>query len=83
MFSHTKKVGSLGRYGPRVGRKPKYEALKIEVESKSSRKCPTCTGGKLQRVGCGIWKCRTCGFTFTGGAHVPVVKRVVPEEEKQ
>jgi large subunit ribosomal protein L37Ae len=83
MFSHTKKVGSLGRYGPRVGRKPKYEALKIEEESKKSRNCPTCTQGKLKRLGAGIWECRTCGFTFTGGAHMPVVKRIVPEEEKQ
>lgn len=83
MFSHTKKVGSLGRYGPRVGRKLRYGAEKIETESRRSRQCPTCSRGKLQRTGGGIWVCRTCGYTFAGGAHIPVVKRVISEEVKE
>jgi large subunit ribosomal protein L37Ae len=80
MYSHTKKVGSLGRYGPRIGRKMRYEALKIETESKSSRNCPTCQRGQLKRSAAGIWKCKACGYNFTGGTHIPVVKRVVAEE---
>ena len=83
MFSHTKKVGSLGRYGPRLGRKMRYEALKIENESKATRACRTCSRGKLKRMGAGIWKCRSCSFTFSGGAHMPVVRRVTVEEEKK
>jgi len=83
MYSHTKKIGSLGRYGPRIGRKPRYEALKIEDESKSSRSCPTCIRGKLRREAAGIWKCKTCNFTFTGGTHIPVLKHIVIEEEKK
>jgi len=83
MYSHTKKIGSLGRYGPRIGRKPRYEALKIEDESKKSRNCPSCSRGKLRRKGAGIWTCKTCHFTFTGGAHIPVLKRVVSDEEVQ
>jgi large subunit ribosomal protein L37Ae len=80
MFSHTQKVGSLGRYGPRVGRKLRDEANKIETESRRSRGCPTCSRGKLKRTGAGIWECKTCGYNFTGGAHIPVVKRVIAEE---
>lgn len=83
MYSHTRKVGSLGRYGPRVGRKPKYEALKIEDEAKAQGRCRNCGRGKLRRTGAGIWTCRNCGFTFCGGAHIPVVKRVTVEEESQ
>jgi large subunit ribosomal protein L37Ae len=82
MYSHTKKVGSLGRYGARVGRKLRYEAVKVETESRKSRSCPTCVRGKVRRMASGIWKCRACSYTFTGGTHIPVVKRVVSEEEK-
>ena len=28
------KIGSMDRYGPRIGRKMRYEALKVENESK-------------------------------------------------
>ena len=82
MFSHTRKVGSLGRYGPRVGRKIRNEAVKIEVEGRRSRGCPTCSRGKLRRISAGVWRCRTCGHTLTGGAHIPVLRRVVSEEEQ-
>ena len=81
-FSHTRKVGSLGRYGPRVGRKLRNEAVKVEVEAARGSRCPTCFTGRLRRVSAGIWRCRSCGFTFTGGTHIPVIKRVVSEEEK-
>jgi len=81
MFSHTRKVGSLGRYGVRIGRKIRSEAVKIEAESRKSRTCPTCFRGKLRRVGAGVWACRNCGFTFAGGAHIPVAKRAAPEEK--
>jgi large subunit ribosomal protein L37Ae len=83
MFSHTKKVGSLGRYGPRVGRKLRYEAVKVEKESRSSRSCPTCQKGTLKRMAPGMWKCRNCSYTFTGGTHIPVIKRVIAEEAQQ
>ncbi|MBD3388442.1 MAG: 50S ribosomal protein L37ae [Candidatus Altiarchaeales archaeon] len=82
MYSHTKKVGSLGRYGTRVGRKIRNEAAKIEVESRKSSGCPSCSRGKLKRVSAGIWRCRTCKHTFTGGTHIPVFRRMSMEEEQ-
>jgi large subunit ribosomal protein L37Ae len=81
MYSHTDKVGSLGRYGPRVGRKLRNEAHKIELESRKGRGCPSCGRRRLKRVGGGIWSCRTCSFTFAGGAHIPVLKHVALEHE--
>jgi len=83
MYSHTRKVGSLGRYGVRLGRKLRYGALKIENEAKTQKNCPSCIKGKIRRMGAGIWKCKSCGHTFTGGAHLPVVKRVVKEEAEE
>ena len=82
MYSHTKKVGSLGRYGPRVGRKLRNEAVKIEVDRRKASRCPTCVRGKLKRVSAGVWMCRTCGHTFTGGTHIPTSKQVHVEEEQ-
>ena len=74
-FSHTKKVGSLGRYGPRVGRKVRMEMLKIEEKTKASKKCYKCGKKKLKREAAGIWRCGACNVTFTGGAYLPVAER--------
>ena len=73
----------MGRYGPRIGRKLRYEALKVETESKKARDCPVCSKGKLKRAAPGIWSCRKCHHTFTGGTYMPVVKRVMSEEVKE
>ncbi|ODS34896.1 50S ribosomal protein L37ae [Candidatus Altiarchaeales archaeon WOR_SM1_SCG] len=75
MYSHTKKVGSIGRYGPRVGRKVRMAMRKIEDKTREANKCKSCGKPKIRRESAGIWKCRACGVTFTGGAHLPVTER--------
>ena len=75
MYSHTKKVGSIGRYGARVGRKVRMEMRKIEDKTKAAKKCYNCGKPKLKRESAGIWKCKACNVTFTGGAHLPVTER--------
>ncbi|PKP54481.1 MAG: 50S ribosomal protein L37ae [Candidatus Altiarchaeales archaeon HGW-Altiarchaeales-3] len=75
MYSHTKKVGSIGRYGPRVGWKIRMAMRKIEDKTKAAKKCPECGKLKLKRESAGIWKCRACKVMFTGGAHLPVTER--------
>jgi len=72
MYSHTKKVGSLGRYGTRIGRKIRTEVLKIEVDSRKSAKCPTCGKEKVKRKAPGIWKCNSCDIEFSGLAYKPL-----------
>jgi len=69
----TKKVGSLGRYGPRIGGKVRREAKKIEDKSRES-KCPSC-GRKVRRISAGIWECRFCRLTFAGGAYLSIVEK--------
>jgi large subunit ribosomal protein L37Ae len=80
MGSHTKKIGSLGRYGTRTGRKPRYEALKIENEARKASKCPNCSRGMVKRKSAGVWKCRTCDYEFTGGTHISQLKRKISQE---
>jgi len=94
MYARTKKVGSVGRYGPRIGGKIRREVRKIEDKAKQNR-CTSC-GKKVRRIASGIWECRFCGMNFTGGAYYTVTKKratsiskpelekveVTPKEEK-
>ena len=94
MYARTKKVGSVGRYGPRIGGKIRREVRKIEDKTKQNR-CTSC-GKKVRRIASGIWECRFCGMKFTGGAYYTVTKKratsiskpelekveVAPKEEK-
>ena len=75
MYSHTKKVGSVGRYGPRIGWRTRKQVLRIEDESKRSRSCPSCGKNKVKRSSAGIWNCPSCGSVFAGGAYVSIPKR--------
>lgn len=78
MYSHTKKVGSLGRYGARVGRKLRNEARNIEDRMKEPKKCPQCGKARVKRKASGIWSCSSCTTVFAGGAYSPVaVKKEV------
>jgi len=73
MYSHTKKVGSLGRFGSRTGRRIRKEIRKIEDGAKKNR-CPNCNK-KVIRKSSGIWECKSCGLKFAGGAYLTVMKR--------
>lgn len=80
MYSHTRKVGSLGRYGARVGRKIRHEARKIEDESKKPKTCPQCGKKRVKRNAAGIWTCRSCHLVFAGGAYTPIAVRMGVEQ---
>lgn len=75
MYSHTKKVGSVGRYGPRIGRKVRHEIAAIERQRAKPSVCPTCGKAKVIRTHPGIWECRSCQASFTGGAFMPKTKK--------
>lgn len=70
----TKKVGSLGRYGPRGGRGLKRRILAVEKVQRGRHKCPYCTKIAVKRVALGIWYCNKCDSKFAGKAWVPGVK---------
>ncbi|MFH1788062.1 MAG: 50S ribosomal protein L37ae [Candidatus Altiarchaeota archaeon] len=82
MYSHTKKVGSVGRYGTRVGWKTRKQVARIEDDSRKSRNCPSCGKNSVKRSSAGIWNCPSCKTTFSGGAFIATPKRKKQEESK-
>jgi large subunit ribosomal protein L37Ae len=46
----------------------------VITELRKAHRCPQCGFAKVKRESVGVWKCRKCGFTFTGGAYTPVTK---------
>lgn len=70
-MGRTKKVGRAGRFGARYGVTLRGRVNKIEMAMKSLHKCPSCQTKAVRRVSTGIWECRKCGYTFTGGAYSP------------
>jgi len=69
-----KKTGPARGFGARYGATPRKRWIKIIVEMRKPHKCPNCAHKTLKRISVGIWKCRKCGFTFAGGAYVPMTE---------
>ncbi|MHA1369422.1 MAG: 50S ribosomal protein L37Ae [Promethearchaeota archaeon] len=66
----TKKVGIVGRFGPRYGTLVRYRVKKIEEQYRTKRlKCPKCQTMAVKRISVGLWGCKKCGIKFTGGAY--------------
>jgi len=70
----TKKVGSTRGLGAKYGSTVRKQYIKVFSEIKKMHKCPQCGSESVQRQSVGVWNCRKCGFTFTGGAYTPVTK---------
>ena len=70
----TKKVGSTRGLGARYGATIRKRYTRVISELKKVHKCPQCGSEKVRRQSVGIWRCRKCGFTFTGGAYTPSTK---------
>jgi len=70
----TKKVGPTRGLGARYGSTLRKQYAKVISEMKKVHKCPQCSSSKVRRQSVGVWKCRKCGFTFTGGAYTPFTK---------
>ena len=92
-FSHTKKVGSSGRFGPRYGRKIRVRVRDVEIKQKKKYKCPVCGFPKLSRVSTSIWLCKKCDAKIAGGAYTPetgagkvvtkAIRRVIESKSKE
>jgi len=74
MGSRTKKVGPTRGLGPRYGSTVRKRYIKVMKEMKRPHRCPQCGFSRVKRQSVGIWKCRKCGFTYTGGAYTPTTK---------
>ena len=74
MGKRTKKVGPTRGLGSRYGATVRKRYIKVVEEMKKPHRCPQCGLQRVKRVSVGVWKCRKCGFTFTGGAYTPTTK---------
>ncbi|UCE29627.1 MAG: 50S ribosomal protein L37ae [Candidatus Bathyarchaeota archaeon] len=70
----TKKVGSTRGFGARYGSNVRKRYVKVLTEMKRGHRCPKCGAGSVRRRSVGVWNCRKCNLTFTGGAYIPVTK---------
>ena len=71
MSKRTKKVSSVGRFGPRYGVRDRVRTRDIEARQKGAHTCPSCGHAKLKRLATSVWQCRKCEAKFAGGAYYP------------
>lgn len=74
MGHKTKKVGPTRGLGPRYGSTVRKRYMKVVKELKRPHMCPQCGFRRVKRESVGVWRCRKCDFTFTGGAYTPSTK---------
>ncbi len=70
----TKKAGSTRGLGARYGATVRKRYIKVLSGVEKAHKCPQCGSESVRRRSVGVWECRKCGLTFTGGAYTPVTK---------
>jgi large subunit ribosomal protein L37Ae len=70
----TKKVGPTRGLGVRYGATVRKRYAKVITELKKPHTCPRCGFARVRRQSIGVWKCRKCGLTYTGGAYTPTTK---------
>jgi large subunit ribosomal protein L37Ae len=69
-----KKVGPTRGFGPRYGATVRKRYNKVVAGLKKSHRCPNCGFVKVKRESVGVWKCKKCNYTYTGGAYMPATK---------
>jgi large subunit ribosomal protein L37Ae len=74
MGRRMKKTGLARGLGPRYGSTVRKRYVKVMKELRQPHSCPQCGLLRVKRESVGIWRCRKCGFTFTGGAYTPFTK---------
>jgi len=72
--TRTRKVGPTRGLGVRYGATVRRRYIEAITELKKPHGCPQCGSKSVQRQSVGVWECRKCRFTFTGGAYTPVTK---------
>jgi len=70
----TKKIGPTGGLSARYGATVRKRYIEVVTKMKAAQKCPQCSSQAVKRRSVGVWKCRRCGFTFSGGAYVSSTK---------
>ncbi len=74
MAKRTEKAGATARYGPRYGVSVRRRAGAALAKKSRSYTCPNCQYPKVRRKAAGIWECRKCQHTFSGGVWEPYTR---------
>ena len=69
-----KKIGSTRGFEARYGATVRKRYIAAIAGLKKAHDCPKCGSTSVRRQSVGVWKCRKCGATFTGGAYTPTTK---------
>ena len=73
----------------RGGRSVKIRLEAVKKQLKQKYKCPACGKAKVRRISTGVWQCKSCEYTFAGGAYSPTtqfgetVARVISDYNKK
>jgi len=70
----TQKAGATARFGARYGVSVRRRAGKALAKKSRSYTCPNCQYPKVRRKAAGIWKCKKCEHTFSGGVWEPFTR---------
>jgi|TARA_B100000287_G_scaffold79778_1_gene72102 large subunit ribosomal protein L37Ae len=74
MAKRTQKAGATARFGSRYGVSVRRRAGKALAKKSRQYTCPSCHYQKVKRRAAGIWECKKCGHTFSGGVWEPFTR---------
>ena len=74
MAKRTQKLGATAKFGPRYGVSVRRRAGSALKKKSRQYTCPVCQYQEVSRKVAGIWECRKCSHTFTGGVWEPFTR---------
>ena len=74
MAKRTQKAGLTARFGSRYGVSVRRRAGSALRKKSRLYVCPSCQYRKVRRKSAGIWECKKCNYTLTGGVWEPFTR---------
>ena len=74
MAKRIQKAGATARFGPRYGVSVRRRAGSAMAKKSRWYTCPKCHYVKVRRKSAGIWDCKKCDYTFSGGVWDPFTR---------